>query len=123
MLQLRSMLNVADNSGAKVAQLIGLPGAGNKTRATLGDIVTVVVKKADPMGQVKTHQVVRAVIIRTKKEFRRADGSYIRFDDNACVILDGDTSLPKGTRIFGPVAREVKFLGFNKIASLASELY
>lgn len=123
MLQLRSMLTVADNSGAKLAQLIGIPGSGNKKKATLGDVVTVVIKKGDPMGQVKTHQVVKAVIVRTKKEFRRVDGSYIRFDENACVILDGETNLPKGTRIFGPVARELKFLGFNKIASLATEIY
>jgi len=123
MLQLRSMLKVADNSGAKLLQLIGIPGRGNKTIARVGDIITGVVKKADPTGQVLTHQVVRAVIVRSRKELRRKDGSYIRFDENACVILDGKTQVPKATRVFGPIAREIKQLGFVKIASLAKEIY
>jgi large subunit ribosomal protein L14 len=123
MLQLRSVLKVADNSGAKYVSLIGIPGRGNKVIAKLGDIITVVVKKADPTGQVRTHQVVRAVIVRTKKEFGRPDGSYIRFDENACVVLDAKTKIPKGSRIFGPIAREIKQFGFNKIASLAKEIY
>ncbi len=124
MLQLRSMINVADNSGAKVAYLIGIPGRGRKIKATMGDVVTVVVRQAMPFGQVKKSEVVRAVIVRTRKERKRADGSYIRFDDNACVILNGkDVKDPKGTRVFGPVAKEVKEKGFAKIASLAEEIY
>ncbi|QQS43955.1 50S ribosomal protein L14 [Candidatus Roizmanbacteria bacterium] len=124
MLQLRSMLNVADNSGAKVVQLIGIPKKGNRKIAYLGEVFTGVVKKAAPYGQVKSGEVVRAVIVRTRKEVKRADGSYIRFDENACVILAGnDTQDPKGTRIFGPVAKEIKDAGYNKIASLAEEIY
>src|SRR3989339_1488440 len=123
MLQLRSMLTVADNSGAKLVQVVGFPGKGNVSKAKLGDVITVVVKKADPAGQVKNHEVVRAVIVRTRKEFGRPDGSYIRFDNNACVILDAKTELPKGSRVFGPIAREIKALGFVKIASLAKEIY
>ncbi len=123
MLQLRSMLTVADNSGAKLVQMIGIPGRGNKVKAKVGDIITVVVKKADPIGQVQAHQVVRAVIVRSKKELRRPDGSYIRFDNNACVVLDAKTQLPKGTRVFGPIVREIKSRGFVKIASLAKEIY
>lgn len=117
------MLTVADNSGAKILQMVGIPGRGNKTIAKIGDVITGVVKKADPNGQVQAHQVTRAVIVRSRKEFRRPDGSYIRFDENACVILDGKTELPKGTRIFGPIAREIKQAGFVKIASLAKEIY
>jgi large subunit ribosomal protein L14 len=123
MLQLRSMINVADNSGAKLIQLIGIPGRGNKVIARIGDIITGVVKKADPTGQVRTHQITRAVIVRSRKELRRKDGSYIRFDENAVVVLDAKTKAPKGTRIFGPIAREIKQLGFVKIASLAKEIY
>ncbi len=124
MLQLRSMLNVADNSGAKIVQLIGIPKKGNKKIAYLGEVFTGVVKKAAPYGQVKSGEVVRAVIVRTRKEVKRADGSYIRFDENACVILAGnDTQDPKGTRIFGPIAKEIKDGGYNKIASLAEEIY
>jgi len=123
MLQLRSMLNVADNSGAKLVQMVGIPGRGNKVIAKIGDIITVVVKKSDPVGQIQTHQIVWAVIVRTKKELRRKDGSYIRFDENACVILDGKTKAPKATRVFGPIAREIKQRGFVKIASLAKEIY
>lgn len=124
MLQLRSMLNVADNSGAKIVQLIGIPKKGNRKIAYLGEVFTGVVKKAAPYGQVKSGEVVRAVIVRTRKEVKRADGSYIRFDENACVILAGnDTTDPKGTRIFGPIAKEIKDAGYNKIASLAEEIY
>ncbi len=123
MLQLRSMITVADNSGAKILQMVGMPGRGNKHIARIGDIITGVIKKADPTGQVLAHQVVRAVVIRTRKEWHRKDGSYIRFDENACVILDGKTQAPKATRIFGPIAREIKQLGFVKIASLAKEIY
>ncbi|MBP7966944.1 50S ribosomal protein L14 [Candidatus Woesebacteria bacterium] len=124
MLQLRSMLTVADNSGAKIIQLIGIPSRGNRKIAYIGEVITGVVKKAAPYGQVKSGEVVRAVIVRTRKERRRADGSYIRFDENACVVLASKETLdPKGTRIFGPVGKEVKDKGFNKIASLAEELY
>lgn len=123
MLQLRSMLNVADNSGAKLVQLIGIPGKGNLKKASVGHVVTGVVKKADPNGQVKTHEIIKAVIVRTKKEYGRKDGSYIRFDENACVVIDPKTKLPRGTRIFGPIVREIKLLGFSKIASLAKEIY
>ncbi|MBP9691216.1 50S ribosomal protein L14 [Candidatus Woesebacteria bacterium] len=124
MLQLRSMLNVADNSGAKVIQLIGIPLNGNRKIAYLGEIFTGVVKKAAPFGQTKNGEVVRAVIVRTRKEVKRADGSYIRFDENACVVLaSNETKDPKGTRIFGPIGKELKDKGFNKIASLAEELY
>ena len=124
MLQLRSMIQVADNTGAKVVQLIGIPKKGNKKIAYLGEVFTGVVKKSNPFGQVKSGEIVRAVIVRTRKEVRRADGSYIRFDENACVILAGnDTVEPKGTRIFGPIAKEIKDNGYNKIASLAPEVY
>lgn len=123
MLQLRSMIKVADNSGAKIAQMVGLPGKGNRKKATLGMIIKVVIKKADPQGSVKKSELVNAVVVRTRKEYRRVDGSYIRFDDNACVILEAKTIEPKGSRVFGPISREVKIAGFNKIASLATEMY
>ncbi|PJE63491.1 50S ribosomal protein L14 [Candidatus Roizmanbacteria bacterium CG10_big_fil_rev_8_21_14_0_10_45_7] len=123
MLQLRSMITVADNTGAKVAQLIGIPGKGNIKKAGVGMIVTVVVKKADAQGSMKKGDVSRAVIVRTRKEFRRKDGSYIRFDDNACIMLEAQTEAPKGSRVFGPISREVRTAGFAKIASLATEIY
>lgn len=124
MLQLRSMLVVADNSGAKKIQLIGIPTRGNRSIVYLGEVFTGVAKQTDPYGQIKNGEVVRAVIVRTKKEHRRKDGSYVRFDENACVVLAGnDTKEPKGTRVFGPVAKEIKDNGFNKIASLAEEIY
>lgn len=124
MIQIRSMITVADNSGAKIVQLIGIPKKGNRALAYLGEVFTGVVKKAAPYGQVKNGEIVRAVLVRTRKEARRSDGSYIRFDENACVILAGnETTDPKGTRIFGPIAKEIKDNGFNKIASLAEELY
>lgn len=124
MLQLRSILKVADNTGAKKAMMIGLPKKGNRKLAYIGDVINIVVKEALPYSQVKKGDVLPAVIVRTRKEYRRPDGSYIRFDDNACVILAGkETKDPKGTRIFGPIAKEVKDAGFNKIASLAEEIY
>ncbi len=124
MLQLRTMMNVADNTGAKKAQMIGVPKRGNMKIAHIGDVVTAVVKEALPFGQVKKGEVVYGVIVRTKKEFRRSEGSYIRFDDNAIAIIQGkDIKDPKGSRIFGPIAKEVKDNGFNKIASLATEIY
>ena len=124
MLQLRSMLTVADNTGAKKLMMIGMPNKGNRKLSYLGEVIAGVVKEALPFGQVKKGEVVYAVIVRTRKEKRRADGSYIRFDDNACVVLASkEVKDPKGTRIFGPIAKEIKDNGFNKIASLAEEIY
>ncbi len=124
MLQLRSILNVADNTGAKKVMMIGLPKSGNRRVAYIGDVIKVVVKEAIPYAQVKEGEKLSAVIVRTKKEYKRSDGSYIRFDDNACVILmSADSRDPKGTRIFGPIAYEIKEKGFAKIASLAEEIY
>jgi len=122
MLQLRSILTPADNCGAKRLRLIQIPGAWKRKWAYAGDVVTAVVDQADPIGVVKDSEIVRAVIVRARKERGRKDGSYIRFDDNAAVIIDPKTGEPRGTRIFGPVAREVKDKGFNKIASLATEV-
>jgi large subunit ribosomal protein L14 len=122
MIQLRTMVKVADNSGAKILQCIHVLGGHKRRYAQLGDVIVGTVKKAEPRRLVKKHDVVRAVIIRQKKSFRRPDGSYIRFDDNACVILEGKTKEPKGGRILGPVAREVKEKGFEKVAALAKEL-
>lgn len=124
MIQLRSILTVADNTGAHNISVIQVFKKGNKKLAFIGDIVNGVVKKADPEGMVKKHEKVKAVIIRTRKEKRRTDGSYIRFDDNAAVIIDNEKDKnPKGTRIFGPVARELRDLGFNKIVSMATEVF
>lgn len=122
MVQHRSRLTVADNSGAKVLQVIQPLGGSGKRKATLGQIVVGVVKGADPNGQVKNHEVVKIVIVRCKKEIRRDDGSYIKFDDNAGVVIDNDKNL-RSTRIFGPVAREVRDSGFTKIVSLAQEVW
>jgi len=121
MLQKRSRLKVADNTGAASLEVIGTLGFGRKRFVRLGNLVTCTVKGANPNGVVKDHEMVRAVIVRTKKEMGRKDGSYIRFSDNAAVIIDKDNN-PRGTRIFGPVAREIKDLGFSKIASLAQEV-
>lgn len=124
MIQLRSQVNAADNSGAHILSVIHVYKRGNKQLASIGDMVNCVVKKGDPLGIVKTHQMVKAVVVRTKKEVRRPDGSYIRFDDNAVVIIDNlQDRNPIGSRIFGPVAREIKELGFNKIVSMATEVY
>ncbi len=123
MLQLRSVLNPADNSGAKKLRLIMIHGGSKVKVGSIGDIITASVVQAQPHGQVKAGEVVKAVIVRTKKEIRRPDGSYIRFDDNAAVIIDNiKNKNPRGTRIFGPIAREVKDAGFAKIASLAPEV-
>ena len=121
MIQPRSMLKVADNSGAKIIQCVNVPGGTRKRYAQLGDVIVGAVKKADPRKLVKKHEVVKAVIVRQHKEFRRADGSYIRFDDNAVVVL-GEGKLPKGGRVFGPVAKEVKEKGYDAIAQMATEL-
>lgn len=121
MVQMRSILEVADNSGAKKISMI-LPLGGNTgKRASLGDVITASVKEANPDGAVKKKQVVRAVIVRTRKEVRRKDGSYIRFDQNAAVLIKPDGE-PVGTRVFGPVARELRERGFMKIVSLAPEV-
>lgn len=122
MIQHRTMLVVADNTGAKKLQCIRVLGGYQKRFAHIGDIVTCVVKEAAPHGMVKKSDVVHAVLVRAHKETRRKDGSYIRFDDNAAVIVDKKTREPKGTRIFGPVARELRTRGFMKIISLAPEV-
>lgn len=124
MVQLRSKLVVADNSGAREIWVIHVYGGSTRTIARIGDVVNAVVKKADPFGIVKQHELVKAVIVRTRKEKRRSDGSYIRFDDNAAVVIDNQKDKnPRGTQVFGPVARELKELGFNKIVSMAPEVY
>ncbi len=122
MVQHRSMLTVADNTGAKLLQVIQVTGGYKKRYGMLGDIVTCVVKIADPRGTVKKSDVVKAVLVRTRKETRRPDGTYIRFDENAGVIIDMKNKEPKGTRIFGPVARELRGRGYAKIVSLAPEV-
>ncbi len=121
MIQMNSYLNVADNSGAKRVQCIKVLGGSKRRTASVGDTIVVAVKDALPNAPVKKGNVERAVIVRTKKEYRRADGTYIRFDDNACVIID-QTSNPTGTRIFGPVARELREEEYMKIVSLAPEV-
>lgn len=121
MIQTQTMLKVADNSGAKILQCIKVLGGTRRRYAQIGDIIVGAVKEAEPRRPVKKHDVVKAVIIRQRKALRRKDGSYIRFDDNAVVILGADKE-PRGGRIFGPVARELKEKGFNKIANLASDL-
>ena len=121
MIQPRTMLDVADNSGAKKAQCIRVMGGANKRYASLGDVVIVAVKEAVPDGTVKKGEVARAVVVRTMKEVGRKDGSYIRFDKNAVVLLNADDN-PVGTRIFGPVARELRDKQFTKIISLAPEV-
>ncbi|MEW6407395.1 MAG: 50S ribosomal protein L14 [Patescibacteria group bacterium] len=121
MIQEGTCLKVADNTSAKLVKCIRvLPGSNRKRYAKIGDIVIVVVKEALPGGMVKKKQIVKGVIVRQKKELRRPDGSYIRFDDNAVVLLEGKE--PKGSRIFGPVARELRNKGFYKIISLAPEV-
>lgn len=122
MIQTRTMLKVADNSGAKELQCFQILGGTRHRYAQIGDVIVGTVKKAEPRKIVKKHEVVRAVIIRQKRSFRRPEGVYIRFDDNACVILEGKTKEPKAGRIFGPVAQEIKERGFDKIAALAEEL-
>jgi large subunit ribosomal protein L14 len=122
MIQLRTILTPADNTGAKRLIVVHVLGGSRRKFGSVGDTVTAVVDKADPNGTVKDSEVVRVVIVRTRKEKRRSDGSYIRFDDNAGVIIDPKSGEPRGSRIFGPVAREVKDAGFAKIASLAAEV-
>ena len=122
MIQHRSMLQVADNTGAKKLQCLRVLGGFQKRYARIGDVVTCSVKEAAPRGMVKKGEVVHAVLVRTRKEVRRKDGTYIRFDDNAVVIIDDKNKEPKGTRIFGPVAREIRTKGYQKIVSLAPEV-
>ncbi|QQS38961.1 50S ribosomal protein L14 [Candidatus Woesebacteria bacterium] len=120
MIQLRSVLNVADNSGAKKLSVIGFSTKIGKS-ATVADVINCVVHGADPNGSVANREKVKVLVVRTRKEIKRSDGTYVRFDDNAGVIVDKQ-NMPKGTRILGPVAREVKDAGFTKIASLAREV-
>jgi len=120
MVQLRTILKPADNSGAKALMVIGISAKIGK-KATIGDVVNCVVKGADPAGLLANKEKVKVLIVRTKKEIRRKDGSYVRFDDNAGVVIDKQ-GLPRGTRILGPIAREVKEMGYTKIASLSREV-
>jgi len=122
MLQTESRLRVADNTGAKEVLVIRVLGGTKKRYASIGDKIVVSIKDATPNGTVKKGQVAKAVVVRTKKEIRRKDGSYIRFDDNACVLLDSTSGEMKGTRVFGPVGRELREKQFMKIVSLAPEV-
>ena len=121
MIQTFSRLVVADNSGAKEIMCINIPGSGRRRYASIGDIIVGAVKEAAPLAQVKKGEVVRAVIVRTAKPYRRPDGTYVRFDDNAAVLI-GEKQNPRGTRIFGPVARELRDRGYMRIVSLAPEV-
>ena len=121
MIQMQTMLKVADNTGAKRVMCIKVLGGSKKRYARVGDIIVVTVKDAAPSGTVKKKKVERAVVVRTRKEIRRKDGTYVRFDDNAVVII-GKEKMPKGTRVFGPVARELRELGYQKIISLAPDV-
>lgn len=122
MVQHRSMVKVADNSGGKIVRVIQPLGGSGKRLARLGQTFVGVVKGADPNGQVKDKEIIKAVLVRARKELRRSDGSYIKFDENAAVIIDKDGNL-RATRVFGPIAKEVKDAGFTKIASLAKEVW
>jgi large subunit ribosomal protein L14 len=122
MIQQETRLKVADNTGGRELLVIRVLGGSRRRYGTIGDVVVATVKSAAPHGAVKKSEIVKAVVVRVAKEYRRDDGSYIRFDDNAAVILDVDGVNPKGTRIFGPVARELREKGFTKIASLAPEV-
>jgi large subunit ribosomal protein L14 len=121
-IQTYSRLTVADNSGAKEIMCINIPGSSRRRYAAIGDIIVGAVKEAVPLAQVKKGDVVRAVIVRTAKAYRRPDGTYVRFDDNAAVIVSDKLNNPRGTRIFGPVARELRDRGFMRIVSLAPEV-
>jgi large subunit ribosomal protein L14 len=121
MLQIRSRLDVADNTGARMAKMIGVIGKKNSPEAHIGDVITAHIREASTGGTVKKGEVVRAVVVRTRQPIRRDDGSYLRFDSNAIVIIDKDLN-PRGTRIFGPVARELREKNFMKIVSLAPEV-
>lgn len=122
MLQIGSIIKSADNSGAKMLKIIGIPGDSRRRFAKMGDVVTAAVNGASSRGVVKDHSIVKVVIVRTRKEMRRPDGTYIRFDDNAGVLVKKDKSMV-GTRVFGPIAREIRDRGYLKIASLAKEVW
>ncbi|KKR13274.1 MAG: 50S ribosomal protein L14 [Candidatus Falkowbacteria bacterium GW2011_GWA2_39_24] len=122
MIQVQTMLKVADNSGAKKVQCIKVSGGYKKRYARVGERIVVAVKQAVPHAAVKKSDVLPAVVVRTTKEISRADGTYLRFNENACVIIDKKSGEPKGTRIFGPIPREVRRAGYTKIASLAPEV-
>ncbi|PID52356.1 MAG: 50S ribosomal protein L14 [Candidatus Moraniibacteriota bacterium] len=122
MIQAETWLKVADNSGAKDIECFKVLGGSRRRYAQVGDIIIASVKNAEPRGNVKSGDVVKAVIVRQKKSLRRKDGSYIRFDENAAVIVDPENKEPKATRIFGPIARELREKGYNKIVSLAPEV-
>lgn len=122
MIQQESRLKVADNSGAKEVLCIQVVGGSRRRYARIGDVIIATVKQAAPQGAVKKGDIVKAVVVRTRKEIGRPDGSYIRFDDNAAVILDSEGKGPRGTRIFGPIARELREKGFMRIVSLAPEV-
>ena len=122
MIQQGSKLMIADNSGAKLIKCIKVLGGTRRRYAYLGDVIVASVKMSEPRGQVKKKEIIKAVIVRQRKSFRRKDGSYILFDDNAAVVVDNDKVTPKATRIFGPVARELRDKGFMKIVSLAPEV-
>jgi len=123
MIQHRTMLTVADNSGARILQVIHVFGGSRRKFGYIGDVLNCVVKQAIPTGQVKESEIVKVVLVRARKEHKRADGSYIRFSDNAGVVIDNAKDKnPRGTRIFGPIAREIRDKGFMKIASMAVEV-
>ena len=122
MIQQETRMSVADNTGARELLVIRVMGGSRRRYGYVGDVIVATVKEATPQGSVKKSDVVKAVVVRCAKEFRRDDGSYIKFDDNAAVILDADGENPKGTRIFGPVARELRERGYMKIVSLAPEV-
>jgi len=121
MIQVETKLNVADNSGAKLAECIKVLGGSKRRYASVGDVIRVAIKEALPLSSIKKGTVEKAVVVRVSKEYRRKDGTYVRFDDNACVIID-DNKNPKGKRIFGPVARELRDYDYMKIVSLAPEV-
>ena len=121
MIQVETRLNVADNSGAKLAECIKVLGGSKRRYASIGDVIVVAIKEALPLSSIKKGTVEKAVVVRVSKEYRRKDGTYVRFDDNACVIID-DNKNPKGKRIFGPVARELRDYDYMKIVSLAPEV-
>jgi large subunit ribosomal protein L14 len=123
MVQLRSMLTAADNSGARIMQVMHIYGGSRRKFGRIGDVLHCVVKSANPNGQVKDSEMVKVVLVRSRKEYRRADGSYVRFSDNAGVVIDNAKDKnPRGTRIFGPIPREIRDRGFMKIASMAVEV-
>lgn len=122
MIQNKTKLKVTDNTGAKILECIRILKGSKPRYGTVGDLIVGVIKEAEPAKKVKKHDIVLAVIVRTKKEVARKDGTYVRFDDNACVLIDKKTKDPLGTRILGPIAKEVKEKGFEKVAALAKEI-